>query len=276
MPRCWLQALGGCLGTVVAPRVLNSLVSPAIAAAQLCGLGSTQDCSTFSKTSRRPWKPPGVGRWGTGVGGSAVISIVPHTLRCSSLGRWEWGIVAGRAHQPSPRGLLSVTWGARSSPTRASGIPLLPTAPMLPLPLSLRLSHSAGALPPPLILPVPRLSLPRVFLRVSCPLFSPEGINHPPAPALALRGSSRPRCHLPPMGPGCLQDAGNLFPDQRGFIQERCRGLVALDPLGSWGPTVPPPPCALPCSHPDTLSKRWVLRRGLQRGGRVGLGAWLY
>lgn len=54
MPGCWLQALGGCLGTMVAPLLLSSLVSPAMAVTQLCRAGSTQDSSTFSKISRRP------------------------------------------------------------------------------------------------------------------------------------------------------------------------------------------------------------------------------
>lgn len=54
MPGCWLQTLGGCLGTMVVPLLLSSLVSPAVAVTQLCRAGSTQDSSTFSKISRRP------------------------------------------------------------------------------------------------------------------------------------------------------------------------------------------------------------------------------
>lgn len=74
--------------------------------------------------------------------------------------------------------------------------PLLPWVPPFPLshPTVLAFSHH------PLGPQCPSSPCPVGVLRVSCPLSSPPGINHP----LALRGNSSLPCHLLPVGPACL------------------------------------------------------------------------
>lgn len=222
MPGCWLHTPGGWLGIAVTPPLSHSSAEQ----------GAPGTATPSAKSAEDPRKPLGVGRCdpasmctvckegrSSGRGGVAVIFGVPPPSY-PSLGRWEQGVTAGRAHQPSPRTCYRWygVWGPACSPMGASGIPLPPAAPMGPP------RPSPGALPPPLVLPVPRLSLPRVFLRVFCPLSSPRGINHPPAPA--SRRKQPPA--LPPPSHGTRLPLGGWesVPRPEGVRSENLSGTV--------------------------------------------------
>lgn len=117
-----------------------------------------------------------------------------------------------------------------------------------------RPSHSADFLPPSFGSLVPQISLPHGFLRVSCPLSSQQGINHP----LDLRGNSSLPCHLLPMG-----SAWKWFPRPKGAHSGKPSGMGGCGPSELLRMDVPPLCCTPLCSHPAP-------EMGLEKGSLMG------
>lgn len=222
VPGCWLQTPGGWLGIAATPPLSHRSAEQ----------GAPGTAALSAKSAEDPRKPLGVGRCdpastckgckegrssGRGVV-AVIIGVSPTEL--SEPGELGAGCHSWKGTSALPKDLLSMTWGVGAS-TQPHGSLWHPSAA--------HCSHgpprpSPAALPPPLFLPVPWLSLPRVFLRVSCPLSSPPGINHPPAPASRRK---QPPTLPPPSHGTCLPLEGwESVPRPEGVHSENLSGTV--------------------------------------------------